>query len=74
MTESGRLQLLAVVISAAIHDYYHPGHTNSYATAMGFEASLMYNDKSVYENLSIFLALQLANSPECAPASTAREK
>ena len=42
------LQLLAVVMSAALHDFEHPGYNNHFAVRLGLETAKLYNDQSVW--------------------------
>jgi len=44
------LDLLAVIISALVHDYEHPGLSNSFLIATKDKLALTYNDISVLEN------------------------
>jgi len=64
--EMGAVKLLAVILAAAMHDYEHPGHTNQYAVVMGLKQAKIYNDKTVYENWSLYCALAFMDMP-CFP-------
>ena len=46
-TEGGDLQLLAMVLSAVVHDLEHPGTTNQYAVLTRLEPAKLFNDQSV---------------------------
>ena len=46
-TEGGDLQLLAMVLSAVVHDFEHPGTTNQYAVLTRLEPAKLFNDQSV---------------------------
>eukprot|EP00959_Pyramimonas_sp_CCMP1952_P020057 423464-Pyramimonas_sp.AAC.3 len=59
--EGGALQLLAMVLSAVVHDFEHPGITNQFAVWTGLETAKIYNDQAVLENWSAFRALQLTD-------------
>jgi len=64
--ELGAVKLLAVILAAAIHDYEHPGHTNQYSVVMGLKQAKIYNDKTVYENWSLYRSLAFMDMP-CYP-------
>ena len=49
----------AMVLSAAIHDYDHPGTTNLYLVNTKHFLSLRYNDRSVLENYHVASAFEL---------------
>ena len=36
-----------MVVSASMHDFEHPGHTNQFAVVTGLEAAHIYNDQAV---------------------------
>jgi cAMP-specific phosphodiesterase 4 len=44
------LDRLALVISALVHDYDHPGVNNAFLVKTGDPLALVYNDQSVLEN------------------------
>ncbi|XP_035478009.2 cGMP-inhibited 3',5'-cyclic phosphodiesterase A-like isoform X1 [Scophthalmus maximus] len=44
------LELMALYVAAAMHDYDHPGRTNAFLVATGAPQALLYNDRSVLEN------------------------
>ncbi|XP_078733536.1 cGMP-inhibited 3',5'-cyclic phosphodiesterase 3B-like [Lampetra fluviatilis] len=44
------LELLALFVAAAVHDYDHPGRSNSFLVETGDDRALLYNDRSVLEN------------------------
>ena len=55
------LDILLLLVSAAVHDYGHPGVSNQYLTTTFSPLALQYNDKSVLESYhiaSIFLLMQ----------------
>ena len=43
-------EIFALIVSALIHDFDHPGRNNAYHIASRDEKSTLYNDKSVLEN------------------------
>ncbi|XP_053139689.1 cGMP-inhibited 3',5'-cyclic phosphodiesterase 3B isoform X2 [Hemicordylus capensis] len=57
------LELMALYIAAAMHDYDHPGRTNAFLVATNAPQAVLYNDRSVLENhhaasaWSLFLSL-----------------
>ncbi|GFH09652.1 phosphodiesterase [Haematococcus lacustris] len=54
-----RVDLLAVYLSALIHDFEHKGVNNQYLITTGDELALRYNDHSPMENHHIAAAFQL---------------
>uniref|UniRef100_A0A8I3VXE6 Phosphodiesterase n=1 Tax=Callithrix jacchus TaxID=9483 RepID=A0A8I3VXE6_CALJA len=44
------LELMALYVAAAMHDYDHPGRTNAFLVATNAPQAVLYNDKSVLEN------------------------
>lgn len=44
------LELMALYIAAAMHDFDHPGRTNAFLVATLNSKALLYNDRSVLEN------------------------
>jgi cAMP-specific phosphodiesterase 4 len=54
--------LLALLISAAIHDVDHPGRSNSFEIERRSDLAILYNDQSVLENHHVSLAFQLMKS------------
>ncbi|XP_031239645.1 cGMP-inhibited 3',5'-cyclic phosphodiesterase A isoform X1 [Mastomys coucha] len=44
------LELMALYVAAAMHDYDHPGRTNAFLVATGAPQAVLYNDRSVLEN------------------------
>ncbi|EDV26876.1 uncharacterized protein TRIADDRAFT_23032, partial [Trichoplax adhaerens] len=58
------LEVFALLLAAAIHDYEHTGTTNSFLVASGSELALMYNDRSVLENHHISCAFRVITQPE----------
>eukprot|EP00301_Raphidiophrys_heterophryoidea_P027740 c9802_g1_i1.p1 GENE.c9802_g1_i1~~c9802_g1_i1.p1 ORF type:complete len:883 (-),score=221.02 c9802_g1_i1:319-2838(-) len=61
------LQVCAAVFSAIVHDFLHVGYTNKFLIATDHPLAVRYNDKSVLENHSIAMALDLARSPKIPP-------
>ena len=47
------LDLISLFISAAIHDFGHPGYTNNYLINTKNDIAIRYNDQSVLENYHI---------------------
>mmetsp|Transcript_1732 Transcript_1732/g.6019 ORF Transcript_1732/g.6019 Transcript_1732/m.6019 type:complete len:527 (-) Transcript_1732:2013-3593(-) len=44
------IEMFAIVIAAALHDYDHPGVNNAFHCATMSELAMQFNDKSVLEN------------------------
>lgn len=44
------LELMALYVAAAMHDYDHPGRTNAFLVATSAPQAVLYNDRSVLEN------------------------
>ncbi|KAJ3356818.1 hypothetical protein HDU83_009630 [Entophlyctis luteolus] len=64
------LELLAIYLAAAIHDFDHPGVNNQYLIATSDQRALLYNDKSVLENHHCASAFEVLARKECAFLST----
>lgn len=54
-----RIDFLASITAAAIHDFKHPGTNNGFLVVTQHELSLLYNDKSVLENYHLAEAFRL---------------
>uniref|UniRef100_A0A8I5ZLP7 Phosphodiesterase n=1 Tax=Rattus norvegicus TaxID=10116 RepID=A0A8I5ZLP7_RAT len=54
-----RLDEVAALIAATIHDVDHPGRTNSFLCNAGKELAVLYNDTAVLESHHAALAFQL---------------
>ncbi|XP_006817485.1 cGMP-inhibited 3',5'-cyclic phosphodiesterase 3B-like, partial [Saccoglossus kowalevskii] len=44
------LELMALYVAAAMHDYDHPGRTNAFLVATRASQAILYNDRAVLEN------------------------
>ena len=53
------LEILAILIAAAVHDVEHTGTTNSFHIQSNSEYALLYNDRSVLENHHLCTAFRL---------------
>lgn len=58
------LEVCACYLSAAVHDYEHPGVNNAYLVNTQAELAIRYNDRSVLENHHVSAAFALAMSEE----------
>ncbi|XP_074850349.1 high affinity cAMP-specific and IBMX-insensitive 3',5'-cyclic phosphodiesterase 8B isoform X2 [Carettochelys insculpta] len=54
-----RLDEVAALIAATVHDVDHPGRTNSFLCNAGSELAVLYNDTAVLESHHTALAFQL---------------
>eukprot|EP00899_Mesostigma_viride_P002519 jgi/Mesvir1/12268/Mv00479-RA.3 len=54
-----RVDQLAALCAALIHDYKHPGVSNSFIQKMGGELAMRYNDNSPLENFHLSEAFEL---------------
>lgn len=59
------LDRAAAYLSAAVHDFEHPGLTNGFLVATQAELAIRYNDKSVLENHHISAAFSVAMDENC---------
>ena len=59
-----REDILAGFISNLIHDYEHPGFSNSFVIRTKHPLSIRYNDQSVLENHHVAAAYSLLNKDE----------
>jgi len=58
------VDVLCSYVSAAIHDYRHPGIKNDFLVATRNELALQYNDRSVLENMHVYAAFKVMNDPQ----------
>jgi len=58
-------EILALIVSAFVHDLDHPGLNNGYQVNKGTELAIRYNDASVLENHHCAKAFEVINNPEC---------
>jgi len=56
---------LAFLTASLIHDYKHPGYNNAYMTNTMSDLAIIYNDKSILENMHIAEAFKVLLNPEC---------
>ena len=54
-----QVDVLSILLSAAIHDYDHPGLTNNFLVASNHPLAILYNDRSVLENHHVASAWKL---------------
>ena len=61
-TTDGALRLFATIIAAAVHDYEHPGVSNSYTVKMQMDVAKRFNDQATLENHALYNALEMMQS------------
>ncbi|CAE7493958.1 Pde1c [Symbiodinium sp. CCMP2592] len=61
-----QLSILALLLSAVVHDMGHDGRTNSYHVNVGDDIALTWNDISVLENMHISKTFKLMTSDPSA--------
>ena len=67
MIKLDNLEQMSCYISAALHDFEHPGVNNPFLVAMNDEKAVRHNDVSVLENHHLAAAFQLMSKNEsCA--------
>jgi len=55
---------LAALLSAAMHDYDHPGFNNNFHIRTTAYLAILYNDRSVLENLHCYQIFDLVKNPK----------
>ena len=60
------VDILAAVLSALIHDFQHPGLSNSYLVSSEDNLATLYNDVSVLENHHLSAAFGVMYREDCA--------
>eukprot|EP00741_Cyanophora_paradoxa_P015712 tig00020904_g15169.t1 len=58
------IDIFALLFSAIIHDFEHTGRNNAFECATSSERALLYNDRSVLENVSASRCFALLRDPE----------
>ncbi|KAJ3220320.1 cAMP-specific 3',5'-cyclic phosphodiesterase 4B [Chytriomyces hyalinus] len=64
------LEMLSLYVAAIIHDFDHPGVSNSFLIATADRRALLYNDKAVLENHHCASAFEVLARKECSFLST----
>ncbi|KAI9208239.1 Pde4d2 in complex with inhibitor Npv [Polychytrium aggregatum] len=59
------LEILALFVAAAVHDYDHPGVNNNFLISTNDRRALLYNDRSVLENHHCASAFEVLMRKEC---------
>ncbi len=59
------IEKFALLISAIVHDYEHPGVNNIFEKATETDRALLYNDQSILENHHCSQAFRVMNKPNC---------
>jgi len=57
--EMSPFEVFAILFSAAIHDFRHPGFNNQFAVNSNHPLAIRYNDQSVLENYHVASAFEL---------------
>jgi len=70
------MDVLCAYVSAAVHDYQHPGIGNPFLVATKDDLALEYNDRAVLENMHVSSAFRLMNdaSKKCNILSCVGER
>jgi hypothetical protein len=55
-----KIERFAIILASAVHDLGHPGVNNAFLVRSRDQQALMYNDRSVNENMHASLAFRLA--------------
>uniref|UniRef100_A0A8C5HDU4 Phosphodiesterase n=1 Tax=Gouania willdenowi TaxID=441366 RepID=A0A8C5HDU4_GOUWI len=58
------LEIFAIILAAAIHDYEHTGTTNNFHVQTRSDTALLYNDRAVQENHHVSAAYRLLQQDE----------
>lgn len=58
------LDCFAALLSAAMHDYDHPGFNNNFHIRTSAYLAILYNDRSVLENLHCYQIFDLIKNPK----------
>ncbi|KAJ3152656.1 High affinity cAMP-specific 3',5'-cyclic phosphodiesterase 7A [Geranomyces michiganensis] len=61
---AGDIDLLAIYVSAIIHDFDHPGLNNNFLCRISDSRAILYNDRSVLENYHLSSAWRLLCEPQ----------
>lgn len=59
------IDIFALVVAALCHDIGHPGVNNAFLISQEDELALVYNDKSVLENMHAFRTFQILKNKSC---------
>eukprot|EP01065_Artemidia_motanka_P041352 TRINITY_DN5352_c0_g1_i5.p1 TRINITY_DN5352_c0_g1~~TRINITY_DN5352_c0_g1_i5.p1 ORF type:complete len:803 (+),score=119.94 TRINITY_DN5352_c0_g1_i5:1028-3436(+) len=59
------VDLLAVIVAAAVHDYDHPGVNNGFLVSTQHDFALQFNDQSVLENYHTQHAFRVLGTQAC---------
>jgi hypothetical protein len=59
------LQKFAAFVAAMVHDYEHPGVSNTFEKALETDRAVVYNDQSILENFHCSQAFRVMAKPGC---------
>lgn len=59
------IDIFGLVVAALCHDIGHPGLNNSFLIARQDELAMLYNDKSVLENMHAYRTFQILKTKSC---------
>ena len=60
LCEMGPLHVASLLLAAIVHDYKHPGLTNSFLFMTGDKLAVRYNDCSILENYHVAKSFEIA--------------
>lgn len=64
MHQLSKLEVMAALLAAIIHDFKHPGVNNNFCIRNSMEVAIMSNDASVLENFHVSQAFVILQKPQ----------